>query len=167
MGAAYFINMAVETASFQDVKPGDLIISKYPDGRDHSQAVVIGLPTEASVSGGYLGLNQSTIAPGIMCYRRFPDRKLGPSISGHFLTLNSEGHFLTLNENHWKNGASGDYVPREQDELSRKLSRQLLELARADLTRPVYKSKPLEDLGLNSRNAEQVLNTIEDLLKVQ
>ena len=81
---------------FEDVKPRDLIITKYVAGGIHSQAVVIGLPTEESYSGGHLGLNPSKIAPGIMCYKR---------IKNSYDT----GFFLTLNQDHWANGAEKDY----------------------------------------------------------
>ncbi len=127
---------------YQDVKPGDLIISI------RSEAVVIGIPTGETHSGGHLGLNPSTIAPGIMCYRKF---------LGH-----DSGYFLTLNEEQWKNGGQKDYTPREQN---LDLSKRLLQDAKTDLTQPVYKGKVLSDLGLHVGNAEKVLNTIESLLQ--
>ena len=138
-------------AEFQDAKPGDLITTSYPEyngGGIHSEAVVIGLPTGETHSGGHLGLNPSTIAPGVMCYRKFP---------GH-----DSGYFLTLNDDHWRNGAKADYTPRGQNEEA---SRRLLQDAKTDLTQPVYKGKSLTDLGLHVGNAEEVLNTIERLLQ--
>ncbi len=146
--------MAVKEAKetqYKDVKAGDLIVSHYPEytgGGVHSEAVVIGLPTGETHSGGHLGLNSSTIAPGIMCYRKFPG--------------NDSGYFLTLNEEQWNNGVQKDYVPQEQN---RELSRKLFESAKSDLTQPVYKGGKLKDLGLsNSVQAEEVLHTLEGIL---
>lgn len=132
---------------FKDIKAGDLIISHRSGGGIHSEAIVIGLPTEVTHSGGYLGLNPSTIAPGIMCYRKFPEHDLG--------------YFLTLNESQWERGAKVDYIPKEQNQET---AMRLLQNARNDLTQPLYKGKSLADLGLNSKNAKEVLNTIESLL---
>lgn len=136
---------------FQDIKAGDLIISHYPDyngGGMHSEAVVIGLPTGKTSSGGHLGLNPSTIEPGIMCYRKFPG--------------DDSGYFLTLNKEQWSNGGQKDYVPKDQNQ---EINRRLLQDAKSDLTQPVFKGKALRDLGLHTGNAEEVLNTIEALLQ--
>jgi hypothetical protein len=138
-------------AQFQDVKAGDLIITKYHiapyNGQIHSEAVVIGLPTGKTHSGGHLGLNGSKIPAGIMCYRRFPGI--------------DSGYFVTLNEEQWDNGGKADYTPLEQ---GKDISKRLLESAKSDLTQPVYKGLTLKDLGLTVYNAAEVLQAIEGLL---
>lgn len=127
---------------YNGVKGGDLLVGGI------FNAVVIGTPTPQTMSGGYLGLNPSTIAPGILCYRKFDSQETGS--------------FLTLNEGQWANGASEEYQPQTSNP---DLSRQLLETAKAELERPVCEGRQVITVGLDGRiNLKEVHETIETLL---
>ena len=129
---------------FQEVKPGDLITVKSPQGKTYFEAVIIGLPTETSESYRPLGVDSSTILPGTRCYRKLPGYE--------------SGHFLTFNNNQWREGKIAHYTPRSQNE---KASRNLLQNAKLDLTN---QNITYGNLGLDSRDAKEVLDTIESLL---
>jgi|TARA_B100001971_G_C18123404_1_gene500677 hypothetical protein len=118
-------------AEYQDVKPGDLFITKHSDGSHQIEQVVIRVSNKEKDSG-----------LEIRCYRKTPGA--------------DSGDFLMLSEGQWEDGAKDDYVPEEEGHLSEgiykklgiKLGIQLLISARKDLEQPVYKGSSLENLGL-------------------
>jgi len=142
---------------YEDAKAGDMITTRYTHGGGvHSQAVIIGLPTGETRSGGHLGLNPSTIGPGVMCYRIFGD--IDSSDSG----TRDTGYFLTLNSEQWDRGAEEDHTPFEQ---CRERSIKLLRKANEEMSRPVHFGTTLDELGLHKGNAKEVFDTVNTLIE--